>query len=90
MRPIQDKTTASLSIKKVLASKAIPVHLPTYASTDLVNIPDSSAQNIGKDKTVQQQKLQTMTCTRNHQHLQNKTNNSVVTPIIADKLAEYL
>lgn len=33
------------------------MYMPTYVSTVLVNIPDSSAQSLGKDNTVQQQQI---------------------------------
>lgn len=68
MRPVEGENTASLSITKVLALKAtLHVCMPTYASTVLVNVPDSSAHSVGKDNTAQQQQNRpTMTCTRNN------------------------
>lgn len=62
VRPVEGKNTASLSIAKVLTLKATVVYMPTYVSTVLVNIPDSTTQSVGKDNTVKQkQNRPTMT-----------------------------
>ena len=91
MQHLRSKNTASHLTTKAPVAKATLASMHTYVNTALENTPDFSAQNIDKDKSTQDmQNHPTMTCTGNHPPSQKKTENSVVTPINVDKLAEYL
>ena len=91
MQHLRSKNTASHLTTKAPVAKATLASMHTYVNTAMENTPDFSAQNIDKANSTQDmQNHPTMTCTGSHPPPKKKTENSVVTPINMDNLAEYL